>query len=208
MTNGNTESRDFNSYSKTNDRVMEHDSDIDDLSDIAATLESLKDRTSSPSPPRRRKSARSVATNMDEVETWYLSDFDLPVATKMGRKKKRQRDEDEEFQISQDIEIDSVAGSARKSRRRVLPNYRESSSEQDSNESDSEDTSFDGTAFVNDHEKDNAGSHSWNVSSTRMTADSSNASSGSGVEGNAHEATSHTKLEKEGCDDGDFFLYI
>lgn len=206
MTNENSKSHDFRRHSKTNDRVMDHDSDIDALSDIAATLESLKQRT--PPPRRRRKSARIRSTSEDEVETKYLSDFDLPVTTEMGKKKKRRRDEDEEFRMTVEIEMDSVAGSARKSRRRVVPNYKESSSEHDSNSSDSEGTSFDRTAFENDLKKENAGSHSCHVSSTHMATYSPDVATQLGVEGSTRDTTWHSQLEMGSGEDDELFLYI
>ncbi|KAI2503653.1 hypothetical protein MHU86_10777 [Fragilaria crotonensis] len=208
MTNENSKSHDFRRHSKTKDRVMDHDSDIDALSDIAATLESLKQRTSSPPSRRRRKSARIRSTSEDEVETKYLSDFDLPVPTEMGKKKKRRRDEDQEFQMTLDIEMDSVAGSTRKSRRRVVPNYKESSSEHDSNSSDSEDTSFDRTAFENDVKNKNAGSHSCHVSSTHMAAYSPDVATQLGVEGSTRDTTWHSQLEMGSGEDDELFLYI
>ena len=192
ITSENFKSRDSTLHAEDNDSITAPEPDLDDMSDIAATLESLKDRNDSPTPTRPRRSPR-IKAHEYEFETSCLSDFDLRVPCKTMRKKKankdiemdseNERDADEEFQAGHDIEMDSGAGSTRKSRRRVVPSWRyepvekvglqaartsskkrlkhdESSTKRHSIVDDSDDSSFDENAVEKDSSMDDSSSDS------------------------------------------------
>ena len=231
----NKKSHDISGDVVKKNSIAELDLGIDDINDIAATLESLKDRMDSPLPLSLRKSPRIKASNDYKVETWYLSDIDLGDHPKTRRRsKKRERDEDEEFQASQDVELNPVAGSPRKSRRQVVPlrryepvamldkggvrniskqgpNYKESSSEQDSYNDDSEDSSFNGNALENDANNDESGSYSSMTAgapgeSSELEFEASANCSVSSSSAPAREASWDSQMEEESShDDNSYF---